>query len=666
MLNKAQADQLEAMMEEVKSMMSKGMPERHDDLRYLAERLEKIGDLKLKNKSNDEDAINCLIAAFDIYKDLDTENATLSAMCDRIANIYYKTGQPEALEKAITYYTKGINYKKRIYGDNVSLASAAELAIMYERIGNINYIFGDDQHLLSAVKAYEAAEDYQKEIYNEKPTSTNRNHLASGYYKIANIYYRLDHPDYYSKAVNFYGQALNYYMGASEDPMTQQRNLANVYNAMGNAYMKFGRDDYTAQAIDCYSNSIVARVSLKNRTVANQHSFVVTYNSLGDAFVILKDYNNAIASYSEALKINKRLYKQNRDDDHLRHMGDSYYYRGVARLANGEEAGIEDLLKCLDYRKSLLDNAPNDQNYALFSLILNKLGNAYFDLGGTDHLYQAIDMYESSIALNKRLIVKNNQVSINDMAISYTNLARAYKELGDEEALKKGLHVYQTGLIFMDDYMQSHRTHDMIKMMASSYNDCAHLCLKLDNNTAIELYEKAFDLMAEAARLKDGDQDDLRNAAKNLLYAYSQFNKTDIVKIINVHNIVGEICATYTKQIERLLDGVQGVQFSYQVVEKKQQTAINYYGSTLTPDDIIAYVDFTRLHSFKSGMIITKDTVYASFLPKQTGLYLGGIVSVDGESKQLVIHYDDGTEMILECNTRDAMVKDILTHLVMD
>ena len=664
MLNKIQADQLEVMMAEVKEIMAEGMPERSDELLHLAKRLEKIGDLKLKNRSNDEDAINCLIAAFDLYKDLDVEDCKLSAICDRIANIYYKTGQPDALEKAIAYYTKGIYYKRRMNDTSPMLGNMAELAIMYERIGNINYIFGDDTHLLSAVKAYEAAGDYQKAIYNEKPTSTNRNHLASGYYKIANIYYRLDHPDYYSKAINFYGQALNYYMGANEDQMTQQRNLANVYNAMGNAYMKFGRDDYTAMAVDAYSNSIVARVSLKNRSTANMRSFVVTYNSLGDAFVILKDYHNAIASYTEGLKINQRLYKQYRDEDNLRHVGDSYYYRGVAALADHNESGLDDLLKCLDYRQSLIDMAPNDQNYALYSLILNKLGNAYYDAGGADNLRRAIDMYESSIALNKRLIVKNNQVSINDMAISYTNLARAYKALGDDEAMEKGLHIYKTGLIFMDDYLQSHRSHDMIKMMASSYNDCAHLCLKMNKVDAVELYEKSFKLMTEATAMKEGDQSDLRNAAKNLLFAYNHFNETDLTKVIDVHNTVGRLCAPYDKQVERLLDGIQGVVFNYQVVDKKRQNALTYFGGGLDPDDVVAFVDFTRLHSMKSGMIITKDCIYGSFLPKRTYLYLGGIADVSGENRQLIIHYDDSTEMILECNTKDGVVKDVLRRLI--
>jgi len=91
-------EELDQMIADVKAMTAEGMPKRSDDILYLSGRLERIGDLKLALKDNEEEAMQALIAALDILTKL-PEDERLSRLCDKIANIYYKKGQPEQLEQ---------------------------------------------------------------------------------------------------------------------------------------------------------------------------------------------------------------------------------------------------------------------------------------------------------------------------------------------------------------------------------------------------------------------------------------------------------------------------------------------------------------------------------------------------------------------------------------
>jgi tetratricopeptide (TPR) repeat protein len=448
------------------------------------------GYINIPNKTSK--ALNYYTKGLDIRKKLADDNPTdteeqrnLSVAYNKIADLY-KTN--DKIKEALEYYDKGLTIRKKLADVNLSDTQAQrDLSFSYNKIANIYTTLSKQNE---ALDYYNKGLTIRKKLADANPTDTQcQRDLSVSYHKIGNLYKIIEKPnealDYYSKDLEIRKKLVS----ANPTDTKIQRDLSALYEQIADLYITL---DKPSEALDYYIKglSILRKIDGSNPTDSQvKRNLSVLHNNIADLYTTLGKQSEALDYYDKGLLIFKKLLDENPTDSQAqRDLLVSYYKTADLYIIFGKQSEALDYYnKGLDIAKKLVDGNPADTKAQRdLSVLYNTIADLYITFGKQN---EALSYYLKGLPVFKKIVDKNpvDSQAQRDFSIAYNNIADLYIVLGKQ---KESLDYYTKSLDIRKkrtDINDSQAQRDLY----SSYNNVADLYITFGKlNEALDYYNK--------------------------------------------------------------------------------------------------------------------------------------------------------------------------------
>ncbi|MEM8898185.1 MAG: DUF3856 domain-containing protein [Bacteroidota bacterium] len=201
-----------------------------------------------------------------------------------------------------------------------------------------------------------------------------------------------------------------------------EKSTALIY--LGNASV--GQNRYT-EAIDSFQEALrIYRKLTKENPQKYESDVALTLNNLGNVYTNLNRYTGeAIASFQEALRIYRKLAKEN-PQKYESDVASTLNNQGLAYVdLNRYTEAVDSYQEALGIRRKLAKENPQKYESHVAGT-LNNLGNAYTDL---NRYTEAVDSYQEALGIFRKLVKKNPQKYESDVARTLNILGNSYAAL---------------------------------------------------------------------------------------------------------------------------------------------------------------------------------------------------------------------------------------------
>ncbi len=205
---------------------------------------------------------------------------------------------------------------------------------------------------------------------------------------------------YYGVLVEIYKKLVQGWQPPNLQP-EERSNYASSLKNLGNAYYYLG--EYQ-QAIDSFQQSLKIK-----QEIGDRNGEAKSLNNLGSAYNSLGEYQQAIDYLQQSLEITREIGDRNGEAKSLNNLGNAYYYLGKYQQA------IDSFQQSLKIKQEI-----GDRNGEAKSL--NNLGSAYYYLG---KYQQAIDYLQQSLEITREIGDRYGEAN------SLIGLGNAYNSQGD-------------------------------------------------------------------------------------------------------------------------------------------------------------------------------------------------------------------------------------------
>ncbi|MEO1415204.1 MAG: tetratricopeptide repeat protein [Bacteroidota bacterium] len=321
---------------------------------------------------------------------------------------------------------------------------------------------------------------------------------------------------YYLAEQNQDSLSLGWYQMALKQ-VNDSSTKANLLNNLGLVYDDLNRYE---EAIATYQEALKIRRPLaKQNPQRFQPDLAQTLNNLGVVYDDLTRYEEAIATYQEALKIRRPLAKQNpqRFQPDLAHTLNNLglVYDDLTRY----EKAIATYQEALKIYRPLAKQNPQRFQPDL-AQTLNNLGNIYYDLTRYE---KAIATYQEVLKIYRPLAKQNPQRFQPDLANTLNNLGVVYQKLTRYE---KAIATYQEALKIRRP-LAKQNPQRFQPDLANTLNNLGVVYQKLTRyEEAIATYQEALKIYRPLAKQNPQRfQPDLANTLNNLGVVYDDLTR---------------------------------------------------------------------------------------------------------------------------------------------
>jgi tetratricopeptide (TPR) repeat protein len=254
--------------------------------------------------------------------------------------------------------------------------------------------------------------------------------------------------------------ALRSLLDANPNDTQAQRDLSTFLNYLGDFYLLRGQAGDAERVLQSYEESlaIARRLATDNTDSAEAaRDLSVSLNKLGDFYLQrgqAGDAERALQSYEEDLAIPRRLAIDNPDSAEaardqsvsLNKLGDFYRQRGQAGDAERALQSYEEDLAIA--RRLAIDNPDSAEAARDLSVSLNKTGDFYRQRGQAGDAERALQRYEESLGIARRLATDNpgSAQAARDLSVSLNKLGDYYLQRGQAGDAGRALQCYEESL----------------------------------------------------------------------------------------------------------------------------------------------------------------------------------------------------------------------------
>ncbi len=424
----------------------------------MVEKLNAIFETEGYHSKNIATAAPFATLVFELVEHLNTANADLAVLYDRLWYYYTATGNlAKALETAD---------RMRIFCEKFDFKNS--LPFSYNKLGETYMALGN---LPEALTFFEKDIELSKELHEAEPQNVSfKNGLAASYSKLGETHTALGNLPQGLDAYSMTNQMFEELHEAYPQNVSFKNSLAISYSKLGSTHTALGNLPQALTFFEQYNSLKKELHESFPQNVAFKNGLAISYSKLGETHSALGNLPQALTFFEQYNQLEKELYESYLQNVEFKNnLAISYQYLGITHSALGN------LPKALTFfeqynqlEKELHEAYPQNVEFKNnLAISCQYLGNTHRALG---NLPQALTFFEKDIELSKELheAFPQNVAFKNGLATSYLHLGQFFRDQKRDsqkakEYIQKGYELYAELVRDFPDYTSFRRNYEWAK-----------------------------------------------------------------------------------------------------------------------------------------------------------------------------------------------------------